>query len=136
MKIKMKIYIASPYVRHAKINKDIYNALINIGYSVFLPESIGLDALTIREQFIVSEKCFYEIDKSDIIVAVYPFGLSVSCELGYAINYIKHQDHKRIILFNTDKKNEIINTEAMIMPFINREVYNIQELIDCIDTLK
>jgi len=133
--LKMKIYIASSYQRHSTVNNKIFDTLKTIGYTVFLPESIGIDALSADEQFNVSEKCFHEIDDSDIIIAVYPFGLSVSSEIGYAIGHIRNNDKKCIIMLNISEKPSIIHTEAMIMPYIRKEVFTIQQLVEYIKTL-
>lgn len=40
----MKVYIASKYIAHKKINNEIYQALKNNGIDAFLPETINNNA--------------------------------------------------------------------------------------------
>lgn len=55
----MKVYIASKYIAHKKINNEIYQALKNNGIDAFLPETINNNAtdkenmlLGFREMFL------------------------------------------------------------------------------------
>lgn len=57
--IVMKVYIASKYIAHKKINNEIYQALKNNGIDAFLPETINNNAtdkenmlLGFREMFL------------------------------------------------------------------------------------
>lgn len=137
----MKFYIASKYIENHGINTEIYHALKDKGYEVFLPASINKDAITIDEMYEVAEKCYDEIDNTDILLAVFPFGLSVSAEIGYAISIKRKKDRKmRLILFNnhSDKKNkEKLLKEVMLTPYWSRignsidlYVSSIEELMD------
>ena len=95
----MKVYIASKYIAHKKINNEIYQALKNNGIDAFLPETINNNATDKENMLLVSEKCFSEIEICDIILAVCPFGKSVSCEIGYAIALKKkysQQENNRV----------------------------------------
>ena len=130
----MKFYIASKYIENQVINTEIYNSLKDKGYEVFLPASININAKTNSEMYQVAEKCYDEIDNTDIFLAVFPFGWSVSAEIGYAIKIKREKDRKmRIILFdnNSDKKNmEKLRQEAMISPYFDLTVSSIEELIE------
>ena len=128
----MKFYIASKYIENHVINTEIYNVLKEKGYEVFLPESIDIDAKTNSEMYQVAEKCYDEINNADILLAVFPFGFSVSAEIGFAISIKRNMDKKmRLILFdnNSDKKNiEKLRGEAMINPYWDLVVSSVEEL--------
>ena len=81
----MRVYIASKYIAHKELNRKIYEELVRAKIPVFLPECINMDAIDLNRSYIVAEKCFAEIEKCNVILAVCPFGKSVSSELGYAI---------------------------------------------------
>ena len=52
----MKVYIASKYIAHKKINNEIYQALKNNGIDAFLPETINNNATDKENMLLVSEK--------------------------------------------------------------------------------
>lgn len=121
----MRVYIASKYITHKVLNRQIFNELTNAGIAAFLPETINIDAISDDEMFAVAEICYNEIEKCSVILAVCPFGRSVACELGYAIAIRKLQQKQiRIIALNPD-----IHNEAMIYPYIDKTVENITQLI-------
>lgn len=127
----MKVYIASKYIAHKKINNEIYQALKNNGIDAFLPETINNNATDKENMLLVSEKCFSEIEICDIILAVCPFGKSVSCEIGYAIALKKkYFPNKKIIVLNIDFKEE-----AMLYPYIDISVNGISELISVLKSI-
>ena len=129
--IVMKVYIASKYIAHKKINNEIYQALKNNGIDAFLPETINNNATDKENMLLVSEKCFSEIEICDIILAVCPFGKSVSCEIGYAIALKKkYFPNKKIIALNIDFKEE-----AMLYPYIDISVNGISELISVLKSI-
>lgn len=130
----MRVYIASKYVEHQNINREIFNSLQKENISAFLPKSINVDAITLEEMFFVAEICYDEIEKCDIIVIVTPFGKSVSSEVGYAIA-LKRRDHnKKLVLYNYQHVDLSLKTEAMIMPYFDAAVDNIPDLIKCINS--
>lgn len=120
----MRIYIASKYIQHKELNRLIYSKLKKAGFDAFLPESINIDAINVEESYQVAEKCFYEIERCNVILAVCPFGKSVASELGYAIALKKRKHNKRIVSLKMDFKNE-----AMIAPYVDMNVESIDELI-------
>ena len=127
----MKVYIASKYIAHKKINNEIYQALKNNGIDAFLPETINNNATDKENMLLVSEKCFSEIEICDIILAVCPFGKSVSWEIGYAIALKKkYFPNKKIIALNIDFKEE-----AMLYPYIDISVNGISELISVLKSI-
>lgn len=128
----MKVYIASKYIDHKNQNKAIYNALKNASIDAFLPESINISAINKEEMYTVSEICYSEIEFCDIILAVCPFGKSVSSELGYAIALKRNNIQKKIIVaLNID-----FEFEAMLYPYIDKTVDSIPQLIDYINSIK
>ena len=125
----MKVYIASTYKN--KINNLIFNELKKESIDVFLPESININAISEEEKYKVSEIWYEEIERCDVILLVCPFGKSVSVEAGYAIALKRYVDMKKtIIAFNTDFKNE-----AMLYPYVDKEVENIPQLIRYLKSL-
>ncbi|WP_346026312.1 hypothetical protein [Beduinella massiliensis] len=85
----------------------------------------------------VSQICFDEIDKCNILLVVTPFGKSVSSEIGYAIG-LKRKLKKdlKIILLNIGNHDDVLQTEAMIAPYVDTEVNSIADLIDKLYDLK
>ena len=127
----MRVYIASKYIDHKKINNQIYGELKNASIDAFLPESINIDALTKEEMYAVSEICYAEITKCDVILAVCPFGKSVSSELGYAIALKRTlPESKVIIALNMDFEHE-----AMLYPYVDKNVNSISQLIEYLTQL-
>lgn len=126
----MKVYIASKYLEHKDINQRIYDILIAEKIDAFLPKSINVSAITSNEMVYVANTCYDEIEKSDILLIVTPFGKSVSSEIGYAIALKRKGNHKLLILFNsTEQEDSLLKKEAMIMPYIDAEVNDTSELI-------
>ena len=125
----MRVYIASKYIAHKELNRKIYEELVHAEIPAFLPESINMDAIDSEKSLIVAESCFNEIEKCNIILAVCPFGKSVSSELGYAIALRRVLKQKKIIIaLNLD-----FEKEAMLIPYVYKDFENIRE---CIEYLK
>ena len=125
----MRVYIASKYIAHKELNRKIYEELVRAKIPVFLPECINMDAIDLNRSYIVAEKCFAEIEKCNVILAVCPFGKSVSSELGYAIALRRAlKQEKVIIALYLD-----FETEAMLIPYVDKSFEDIQE---CIEYLK
>ncbi|MDR1703578.1 MAG: nucleoside 2-deoxyribosyltransferase [Clostridiales bacterium] len=125
----MKIYIASPYKRQKEINDAICDRLRAMGYDVFLPRSIDVDAVTEDDMRFVAQVCYREIKQCDAMVIVHPFGMSVSCEIGYAICLKEMGRDKTLILYTAgDADKSLLYSEAMIMPYINFEAESIDNL--------
>lgn len=140
----MKVYIASKYIEHRQINREISYVLAKNGFDVFLPESINCDGKTKQEMSDISIECYDAIDSSDIILVVSPFGLSVAAEVGYSICK-KKKSATTIILFRyTEKGKEKEDREAMLVPYYDYEISAVskktdealKELIDILECLK
>lgn len=131
----MKIYIASPYIAQQEINKLLCEKLTNAGNDVFLPESINIDAITEELKKKVAEICYRQIDRSELILVVYPFGISVSCEAGYSICQKINGKNKKLILF-MNAKSDKIHEEAMLIPYIDYETDSVDGLLDYIRGLE
>lgn len=125
----MKIYIASKYIEHKKINRELHNKILDLGIDVFLPESIDVNAITMKEMNYVSEICYEEINKSDVILIVCPFEHSVSSEIGFAISKKRENNKKKLIVLNIGFKHNKWKREAMIAPYIDKEFGEIYELL-------
>ena len=111
----MRVYIASKYIAHKELNRKIYEELVRAKIPVFLPECINMDAIDLNRSYIVAEKCFAEIEKCNVILAVCPFGKSVSSELGYAIALRRAlKQEKVIIALYLD-----FEKEAMLIPYVD-----------------
>ncbi len=122
----MRVYIASKYLDHQQLNKKISAELALVGIDAFLPESININAITYDEMKLVAETCYEKLELCDVILVVCPFGKSVASEIGYAIalKRIRHCS-KRIVVLNPD-----FDLEAMICPYIDKQVKSISELIN------
>ena len=121
----MRVYIASKYIEHKIINRQLYAALYSANIEVFLPESINVDAITIDEMFFVSETCYNEIYRSDVLLVVCPIGRSVSSEIGCAITLKRLLSRKILIItYQSDLEHE-----AMLYPYIDKNFDSIEELI-------
>lgn len=132
----MKVYIASKYIEHKEINREIYSILKSSGLTAFLPESIDIDAINYDEMLEVSEICYNEIDKCDILLVVAPFGKSVSSEIGYAIGLKRKRKNLKIILLNIGNYDDVLQTEAMIAPYVDMEINCIADLTEKLHGLK
>ena len=128
----MRVYIASKYIDHKAQNNAIYNALKRASIDAFLPESINISALSKEEMYAVSEICYSEIERCDVILAVCPFGKSVSSELGYAIALKRNNAQRKIIV--TLKMD--FPLEAMLFPYVDKTVEDIAELIAYLNSIK
>lgn len=116
----MKVYIASKYMIHKEINRTIYHVLSSHGFDVFLPETINIEGGTRENMERVAQKCYSEIDSSDILLVVSPFGHSVSAEIGYAINdKLRGKDIKIIVYYYTAEGKEKEGREEMIVSFFD-----------------
>jgi len=87
------IYLAAPLFSQAELdfNRKLRDQLIEIGFSVFLPQEDSNDTTNMRhaqKQQYIFEKNLDAIDNSDLIVAVLDGGSDVDSgtawELGYA----------------------------------------------------
>lgn len=132
----MRVYIASKYLKHKEINREIYDRLKNGGFDAFLPESIDINAKNIQEMFDVSKICYDQIDICDVLLVVSPFGQSVSSEIGYAIG-LKRKKKKelKIVLLYTGFDDKVMQLEAMIAPYVDMEISNIKFLISALSKL-
>lgn len=131
----MRVYIASKYIEHQNINQQICNSLTKENIDTFLPKSIDVDAITLKEMLYVADTCYDEIEKCNIIVTVSPFGKSVSSEIGYAIALKRKKIDKKIILYKFKCQDSSLKTEAMIMPYFDAVTDNIPDLIKYIKSL-
>ena len=134
MKNSIKVYIAAPYKK--KIGQIVSENLSEKNIDHFLPKSINVDARTPEEQKYVGDTCYTELDQCEIIVCIYPFGLSVAAEVGYAIDQkIRSHMNKTLILLDLEDKScedflqSKICGEDMIMPYIDKIVFSIEELM-------
>lgn len=127
----MNIYLASSYIKGEKIVKDLKTKLNKFDAKIFYPESINISAHTLSEMQIVNSICTDEIRKSNIFIAVYPFGISVSVEIGIFLE--SNIKNSKLIIFDTSEKDseqyKKLRTEAMLIPHVYRIVYSIDELI-------
>lgn len=133
----MEVYVASPATRNLCFINELSRRLN--GYpdiKPFFPAHLGDYTGSNEEMLYIEEVCRNSIAKCDVMIAVYPFGLSVSNEIGRFIVYREMQpEHKRkLIIWDTSlpesKEAKILRSEAMIMPCIDVIVHDIDELIE------
>ena len=135
----MNAYIAYSYKTHPNIIKKIFWELQNLNINTFFPESIELSAISIDEMIYVDDICCNKIRESDILIAIYPFGLSVSIEIGRFLELKNNDKSKKrtLIIFDISEKGSIIanklRSEAMLIPHIDTIVTSIYQLSKIID---
>lgn len=122
------IYIAACYREHER-NQKIYERMISEGLPAFLPENMHLvESDDMVEQSKIFRRCYAALDNCSIVVVIYPFGKSVSAEIGYAFA-------KNKIVIELLPKKVIDHTECMIDPGFHFVVDSEQKLIDLLKTL-
>lgn len=123
-----RIYIAACYREHER-NQKIYERMISEGLPAFLPENMHLvESDDMVEQSKIFRRCYAAVDNCSIVVVIYPFGKSVSAEIGYAFA-------KNKIVIELLPQNVIDHTECMIDPGFHFVVDSEQKLIDLLKTL-
>ena len=96
---------------------------------MFLPENLHLkESSEKQDQSKVFHSCYYNLSKCDIVLVVYPFGKSVSAEIGYAIARNK-------VLIEFKPKNISDDSECMIDPGFHFIVETDEELIQLLKKL-
>lgn len=130
-----KIYVASSLT---KIDKDFKNRLFvrlsETSSNIFFPDNIALAAFSMDEMIYVDEVCSKEIRTCDIFIAIYPFGLSVTTEIGRFLESHINQCNaeKLLVILDTSEAHscefEKLRSEAMIIPHIDHIVYSEEEL--------
>lgn len=131
----MKIYIASSYELGKETIQKLKSKLGGISYiDAFFPDSIDINADTLSGMKCISDICSEQIKECDMLVAIYPFGISVSIEVGRFLeqqNYIKK---KKLIVFDTTSVDSAtykkLRSEVMIMPYVYKVVNTVEELIE------
>ena len=122
------IYIAACYREHER-NQKIYERMISEGLPAFLPENMHLvESDDMVEQSKIFRRCYAALDSCSIVVVIYPFGKSVSAEIGYAFA-------KNKIVIELQPPNVIDHTECMIDPGFHFVVDSEKELIDLLKKL-
>lgn len=130
----MRVYIASRYQLPESV--EIYEKLLEKKIDVFLPKTINLDAKTSEERNRVYNMCKKIRDDCDVILVVYPFGLSVASEFGMTamLKILGYQ--KKIILLNlSDEEKSVSEEEGMIAPAIDKVFTDIDTLIQFLEKL-
>jgi len=122
------IYLAACYREHER-NQKLYDSLTAAGFHVFLPENLHLKESTEKlDQSKVFYSCYYKLSECEIVLVLYPFGRSVSAEIGYAIA-------KNKILVELKPKNINVDSECMIDPGFHFIVETEEELIKLLGNL-
>jgi len=139
----MKIYIASSHKTAHEITKELNKKTQHIDYmEFFFPEILGDSTNSVENMKYVDSICCKKIRECDMLVAIYPFGHSVSVELGRFLefNLLQCNNKKQLIIFNTCDNDSIefkrLRTEAMIIPHVNHFVNSIDELLIKLSQIK
>lgn len=130
----MKIYIASQ-LKNEVINHNLYYSLCGIGAESFLPEKIGINPITSEEKKYVAETCYSQIEKCEVIIGVYYYGISVGAEIGAAIE-MKRKGIPKIILVLCQNNDDMrkITSEAMVDPYIDKYFVSVDDILKYIKT--
>lgn len=133
----MNAYIAYSYKTPPNIIKKIFWELQNSNINTFFPESIELNAISKDEMIYVDNICCNKIRESDILIAIYPFGLSVSIEIGRFLELKNYDKRRKLIIFDiSEKESDIakkLRGEAMLVPHIDDIVTSIYQLLKIIN---
>lgn len=131
----MKVYIASSHKMGAEITKEIFRRIGNdVNINAFFPEHLGDFTNSIESMSYIDTICCDKIRESDVLVAVYPFGYSVSVEIGRFLEYreTNHEKKQFIILDCSEVGSDghkLLRTEAMILPHIDYLADSIDDLL-------
>lgn len=116
------IYIASRYREHQR-NMEVCQKIKSEGFQVVLPEEMNLiESEDPLKQSKIFRRCYAALARCGIVVVIYPFGKSVSAEIGFAF-----AKNKIVIeLIPTGVQDD---TECMINPGFHFVVHSVDELI-------
>ena len=138
-----KIYVASSLNKiDTGFKSKLFKKLSEIANDVFFPDYIDLSAFSGDEMAYVDKICSREIRACDILIAIYPFGLSVATEIGrFLESHINHCNSETLlVILDTSEAHSFefnkLRSEAMIMPHINCIVYSEEELLSLLGNLK
>lgn len=118
-----------------KMTQKLKQKLDEVGYmDVFFPDSIDISADTLSGMKRISDRCSEQIRKCDMLVAIYPFGISVSVEIGRFLEQQNHIKKKRLVILDTtfveSATHKKLRSEVMVMPHIYKVVGSVEELIE------
>lgn len=125
----MKVYIASS-LRNKKTD-FICKKLKENNIEYYNPAVIDLDERINAERIEIFNKCLHEIEYNcNILLAIAPYGRSVSGEVAYAGCLKSHGMRKIIILYNSSSESPCIEEmEAIQAPFFDVVFNDLQDLI-------
>lgn len=136
----MNAYIAYSYKTDPKLIKKIFMDLQNSKVHSFFPESIELHAISIDDMKHVDNICCEKIRDSDFLIAIYPFGISVSIEIGRFLELKANDKNKKrtLIIFDISKKESDsfnkLRSEAMLIPHVDAIVASGDQLLTLLNT--
>ncbi len=138
----MKIYVASS---HRTANKTTHDLFVKTRdckeLDFFFPEHLGNFSDSIENMEYIESVCCNELRKSDVLIAIYPFGYSVSVEIGHFLEvcHMNPNNKRYFIILDTSKinseKHKKLKTEAMIIPHVDKIVNTVDELINTLEKL-
>lgn len=133
----MRVYIASSHRTGSAITGELFKKISNdVRISAFFPEHLGDFTNGITSMQYIDAICCEKIRSSDVMVAVYPFGCSVSIEIGRFLErrYQKAKDRGLLILLDSSQsdseQHRLLRTEAMLMPHVDHFVYSVDDLVE------
>ena len=131
----MKIYVASSQKMATKTANNLFLKTKNlVDFDFFFPNHLGDFSSSIEHMKYIDLICCKKLRESDILIAIYPFGYSVSVEIGRFLECNRMSTQKKyFIIFNDEGGNlegqKKLKTEAMIMPHVDYVVNTIEELL-------
>ena len=125
----MKIYIAAS-LKNQEVN-NVLKALKDNNLDFFNPALLGLNEEIEEERNIIFKKCLFEIEYDcDILLAIAPYGESVSGEVGYAGCLKLHNNNKLLLLYNSGDESPCKEeNEAIQAPFFDKVFDDLNKLI-------
>ena len=131
----MKVYVAARY--KWEVGKKTFHRLQEAGINAFLPRDINIDVKSIEDQDKVYNLCMNQIiNECDAILFIYPFGYSVSTEMGAAAAMkILGKDIKILLLNLSQEKPCKPQLEDMMNPSIDEVFTDVEEVIEYLNKL-
>lgn len=133
-----KVYVASSGKMNATAEILLAKMKKCDNIEPFFPAFLGDYTHSPEEMRYIEAICDVEIERSNIMIAVYPFGLSVSNEIGRFLvyRYFYPDENRKLIIWDTSQPGtyeyDLLRSEAMIMPKVDHLIHDIDEAISLV----
>lgn len=132
----MKVYVASSFKTAHKQKKELIKKTIDFHeFKFFFPEKLGVHFETKEEMMYIDKACCEQLRNSEILLAIYPFGPSVSLEIGRFLEnkFLLNQYNKLFVLLDTSSIGGYdyrkLRTEGMILSHVDYLAHSVDEVL-------